>query len=194
MQWNISLTWVASSPMTPQSVSILTPASPKSAVPLEDSFQREYGRVIRRASPRRSRYTQQSSFPPSCTVLRSRFSTGSRSGSLSSFITLLALYPWRWQDYVVNKEVVKKASLPSTESILLQVQLRWAGHVSRVEDKHMPKAVFFSELQKRKRDHGAPRKRYKDQLKRQLAQVGICLLYTSPSPRDSGISRMPSSA
>ena len=30
----------------------------------------------------------------------------------------------KWQDYVSNKEVLKKASLPSIESILLQVQLR----------------------------------------------------------------------
>ena len=30
----------------------------------------------------------------------------------------------RWQDYVSNEEVLKKASLPSMESILLQVQLR----------------------------------------------------------------------
>ena len=37
----------------------------------------------------------------------------------------------------------------------------------------MPKAVLFSELQEGKRDRGAPRKRYKDQLKRKLAQAGI---------------------
>ena len=37
----------------------------------------------------------------------------------------------------------------------------------------MPKAVFFSELQEGKRDRDVPRKRYKDQLKRQLAQAGI---------------------
>ena len=29
----------------------------------------------------------------------------------------------KWQDHVLNKEVLKRASLPSTESILLQVQL-----------------------------------------------------------------------
>ena len=72
-----------------------------------------------------------------------------------------------------NEEVLKKANLPSIESILLQVQLRWAGHVLRMEDVCMPKAVFFSELKDGKRDRGAPRKRYKDQLKRQLAQAGI---------------------
>ena len=56
---------------------------------------------------------------------------------------------------------------------MLQVQLRWDGHVSKMEDVRMLKAVFVSELQKGKRDRGAPRKRYKDQLKRQLAQAGI---------------------
>ena len=79
----------------------------------------------------------------------------------------------KWQDYVSNEEVLKRASLPSKESILLRVQLRWAGHVTRMEDVRMPKTVFFSQLQERKRDCGAPRKRYKDQLKRQLAQAEI---------------------
>ena len=79
----------------------------------------------------------------------------------------------KWLDHVSNKEVLKRASLPSIESILLQVHLRWAGNFTRMEDVCMPKAVFFSELQEGKCNHGAPRKRYKDQLKRQLAQAGI---------------------
>ena len=70
-----------------------------------------------------------------------------------------------------NEEVLKRASLPSLESILLKLQLRWAGHVARMEDVRMLKAVFFSELQEGKRNRGAPRKRCKDQLKRQLAQA-----------------------
>ena len=72
-----------------------------------------------------------------------------------------------------NEEVLNRASLPSLESILLQVQLGWAGHVTRMANIHMPKAVFFSELQEGKHEHGAPRMHYKDQLKRQLAQAGI---------------------
>ena len=79
----------------------------------------------------------------------------------------------KWQDHVSNEEVLKRASLPSIEFILLQVQLRWVGHVTGMEDLRMHKAVFFSDLQEGKRDRGAPRKRYKDQLKRQLAQAGI---------------------
>ena len=71
------------------------------------------------------------------------------------------------------KKSFKRASLPDMESILLQVQLCWAGHITRMEDICVPKAVFFSELQEGECDRGAPRKHYKDQLKRQLAQVGI---------------------
>ena len=56
---------------------------------------------------------------------------------------------------------------------MFQVQLRWAGHVTRIEYVRMPEAVFFSELQEGRRDRCAPRKRYKDQLKRKLAQAGI---------------------
>ena len=42
----------------------------------------------------------------------------------------------KWQDHVSNKEVLKKANLPSIVPILLLVQLRWAGHVSRMEGTH----------------------------------------------------------
>ena len=79
----------------------------------------------------------------------------------------------KWQDHVLNEEVLKRASLPSIESILLQVQLHWACHATRMEDIRLTKAVIFCKLQEGKRDLGAPRKRYKDQLKRQLAQAGI---------------------
>ena len=64
-------------------------------------------------------------------------------------------------------------SLPSNESILLQMQLRRAGHVTRMEDVRMPKAVLFGMLKEGKRDRDAPRKCYKDKLKRLLAQAGI---------------------
>ena len=96
----------------------------------------------------------------------------------------------KWQDYMSNEEVLKPASLLSIESILLQVQLSWACHVTRMEDVYMPKAVFFSKLHEGKRDSCAPRNCYKDQPKRQLAQVGInCQSWQQEaSDRDSWLS------
>ena len=133
--------------MMQQSAKILTTACPKPAVPLEDC-QREYDRVIRSASPQRSRYTGPSFFPPSCTVqtwvlyrkqirLLERFHQRCLRSNLSI----------KWRDHVSTEEVLKSASLPSIESILFQVQLRWAGHVTRMEGVRLHGAVFFSELQ-----------------------------------------------
>ena len=68
----------------------------------------------------------------------------------------------KWQGHMSNEEVLKRASLPSIESILLQLQVHWAGHVTRMEDVRMPKTVFLSELLEGKRDNNAPRKLYKD--------------------------------
>ena len=90
----------------------------------------------------------------------------------------------KWQDYVLNEDVLKIANLPSIESIMLQVQLHWAGHISRMEDTRMPKAVFFSELREGKRDGGIPRKHYKDLLKRHFAQVGISHQSWQPEASD----------
>ena len=67
---------------------------------------------------------------------------------------------------------------------MLQVQLSWADHVTRMEDILMPKAVFFSELQEGKRNCSAPRKRYKDKLKRQLALRESTISHSSRYAKD----------
>ena len=57
--------------------------------------------------------------------------------------------------------------------MLLKIQLRWAGHVSRMEDHRLPKLTFFGELASGFRDVGGQYKRYKDTLKRGLIASGI---------------------
>ena len=59
--------------------------------------------------------------------------------------------------------------------LLLSVkyQLRWAGHVSRMEDHHLPKIVMFGELSSGHRERGAPKKRFKDSLKKSLTACNI---------------------
>ena len=151
--------------MMPQSARILTTACSKPAVPAED-WQREYGTVTCSASPQRSRYTEPLLFPPSCMVQRPGFLCRKQIRLFEWFhhCRLHSILGNKWQDYVSNEEVLKRASLRSVESILLQVQLCWAGHITRMEDICLPQSSLLQ---------GAPRKRYKDQQKRWLAQAEI---------------------
>ena len=82
---------------------------------------------------------------------------------------------------VSNEDVLEKAELPSVESILLKQQLRWAGHVARIEDSRMPEAVLFGELKAVTRNRGAPKKRYKLSLAKHSTQflAGRCLRSTN---------------
>ena len=55
----------------------------------------------------------------------------------------------------------------------LSAQLRWTGHVIRVEDNRLPKQVFYSQLEQGTRSHGGQRERYKDVLKSNLKACNI---------------------
>ena len=79
---------------------------------------------------------------------------------------LRSLVGIKWQDYMTNNEVLGKVNLSSIEAMQISWQLHWVGHVLRMDKTRIPKAVFYGELSEGKRDRGAPRKRFKDQLKR----------------------------
>ena len=57
--------------------------------------------------------------------------------------------------------------------MLVKTQLRWAGHVSRMEDHRLPKITLYGELSSGTRNRGAPKKRYKDVLKKHLGACHI---------------------
>ena len=78
-----------------------------------------------------------------------------------------------WSEFVTNVEVVEQAKLTSIEAMLLKSQLRWVGHVSRMEDHRLPKIALYGELSSGHRNIGAPKKRYKDTLKKALGACDI---------------------
>ena len=63
--------------------------------------------------------------------------------------------------------------MSSIEATLTASQLRWTGHIIRMNDSRLPKAVFYGELAKGKRLHGGQRLRYKDAVKRHLKATHI---------------------
>ena len=51
-----------------------------------------------------------------------------------------------WSDYITNIIVLERADITSIEAMLLKIQLRWAGHVARMEDHRLPKIILYGEL------------------------------------------------
>ena len=79
----------------------------------------------------------------------------------------------KWQDRIPDTEVLEKAGLPSISTLLMQTQLRWAGHVARMKDDRLPKQLLFGELTEGKRKACGPKKRFKDTLKSSLKAFNI---------------------
>ena len=63
-----------------------------------------------------------------------------------------------------DTEVLEKALCPSLGSMITTVQLRWAGHLVRMDDGRLPKRLFYGELASGKRPQHKPRKHYNDGL------------------------------
>ena len=55
----------------------------------------------------------------------------------------------------------------------MKSQLRWVGHVARMEDHRLPKIILYGELSSGQRNIGGPKKRYKDSLKKSLRACHI---------------------
>ncbi|GFO10738.1 hypothetical protein PoB_003724300 [Plakobranchus ocellatus] len=78
-----------------------------------------------------------------------------------------------WSDLVTNVEVLEQAEIPSIEALIAKSQLRWAGHVFRMKDHRLPKIALYGEIRSGHRYRGAPKKRYKDCLKKTFTACNI---------------------
>ncbi|KAL8559490.1 hypothetical protein ACOMHN_037154 [Nucella lapillus] len=63
--------------------------------------------------------------------------------------------------------------MPSIDALLTQSQLRWSGHLVRMQDSRLPKQLFYGELTGGHPPSGRPKLRYKDTLKKALQQCDI---------------------
>ena len=78
-----------------------------------------------------------------------------------------------WRDHVTNTEVLSRCNTTGIEARIMRNQLGWAGHLVRMEDSRIPKAIFFGQLRDGRRKRGRPLLRYKDVIKRHLANTDI---------------------
>ena len=79
----------------------------------------------------------------------------------------------KWQERIPDTEVLQRSNSVSIDSMLMESQLRWSGHIARMPDYRLPKRVFFGEFCSGNRSRGRPRKRYKDTLKVALKKCRI---------------------
>ena len=78
-----------------------------------------------------------------------------------------------WQDKVPNNVVLTRCDCNTIHSVVAERTLRWAGHVQRMPEERLPKAIFYSELEEGRRPIGRPKKRYKDHLQDTMKKCDI---------------------
>ena len=77
-----------------------------------------------------------------------------------------------WKLRISTDHLQKKLNIPSMDSIILQRQLRWAGHVARMEFERLPRKMLSCWV-KNKRPRGAPQLTYGRRIKKCLKKADI---------------------
>ena len=77
----------------------------------------------------------------------------------------------KWQDKVPGTEILEQSGVSSIFTMLRKTQLRWAGHVIRMQDERLPKRILYGELLTGARSHGG--QKFKETLKASVKDFGI---------------------
>nr|VZI51724.1 unnamed protein product [Spirometra erinaceieuropaei] len=78
-----------------------------------------------------------------------------------------------WRDRIPDTEVLERTGILSIYSMLRQMQLRWSGHLVRMDDERLPKRLFYGDVATGSRRQGGQIRRYKDTLKSSLKRLHI---------------------
>ncbi|PFX13771.1 Craniofacial development protein 2 [Stylophora pistillata] len=79
----------------------------------------------------------------------------------------------KWQDMITNLVVLDRAETTSIAAMILKAQLRWTGHIIRMDSDRIPKQLLYGVLSKGKRKQGRSLKRFKDCINANIACTGI---------------------
>nr|VZI42937.1 unnamed protein product [Spirometra erinaceieuropaei] len=78
-----------------------------------------------------------------------------------------------WQDRIPDTKVLERTGILSIYAILKQMQLRWSGHLVRMDDERLSKRLFYGDVATGSRCQGGQIRRYKDSLKSSLKRLQI---------------------
>nr|VZI20393.1 unnamed protein product [Spirometra erinaceieuropaei] len=78
-----------------------------------------------------------------------------------------------WRDRIPDTEVLERTGILSIYSMLRQMQLRWSGHLVRMDDERLPRRLFYGDVATGSRRQGGQIRRYKDTLKSSLRRLQI---------------------
>nr|VZI27886.1 unnamed protein product [Spirometra erinaceieuropaei] len=78
-----------------------------------------------------------------------------------------------WQDRILDTDVLERTGFLSIYIMLRQMQLRWSGHLVRMDDERLPKRLFYGDVATGSRRQGGQIRRYKDTLKSSLKHLQI---------------------
>nr|VZI48828.1 unnamed protein product [Spirometra erinaceieuropaei] len=78
-----------------------------------------------------------------------------------------------WQDRIPDTDVLERTGILNIYSMLRQLQLRWSGHLVRMDDERLPERLFYGEVATGSRRQGGQIRRYKDTLKSSLKRLQI---------------------
>ena len=79
----------------------------------------------------------------------------------------------KWKSLTPDTDVLHRSGSQSIEAMITLNQMRWSGHVVRMEDHRLPKQLFYGELVAGKRPQCKPRKRFKDCVKENLKAMQL---------------------
>ncbi|BHF66057.1 hypothetical protein SprV_0200907100 [Sparganum proliferum] len=76
-----------------------------------------------------------------------------------------------WQDRI--PDILERTGILSIYTMLRQMQLRWSGHLVRMDDERQPKRLFYGDVATGSRRQGGQIQRYKDTLISSLKSLQI---------------------
>nr|VZI18135.1 unnamed protein product [Spirometra erinaceieuropaei] len=81
---------------------------------------------------------------------------------------LLRILKLSWQDRIPDTDVLERTGFLSAYIMLSQLQLRWSGHLMRMDNERLPKRLFYVDVVTSFRRQRGQIPRYKDTPKSSL--------------------------